>query len=176
MHRSKRRQRGATLLEAMFAMAVLMVGAAGLAGLQRQSAFFMGDGRRAARAAAFGQDLVNQIELWDYADGRLSNASTKNDGDLGDSAGAFESTADPIAAGIADHGEKDLGASFTGLAADALRANGMERFWNVATPDDANGNGVPDALRVAVIVRWPAHGGWRKAVFMVTKINPADVR
>ena len=48
--RTDRRQRGTTLLEAMIAMGVLMIGAAGLVGLQRQSNFFMGDSRRTTRA------------------------------------------------------------------------------------------------------------------------------
>jgi Tfp pilus assembly protein PilV len=173
--RRSRLQRGATLIEAVFAMGVLLVGATGLAGLQRQSSFFMGDARRAARAAAFGQDLVNQIELWDYTDARLSNP-VDNDADVGDAAGGFETSADPIADGLADHAEADLGSTFTGLPADLLQANDMERYWNVAELDDFNTNGVWDSKRIAVVVRWRAAGSWRKVVFMTTKINTADVR
>jgi len=173
--RHTRLQRGATLIEAVAAMAVLMVGAAGLVGLQRQSTFFMGDSRRTTRAAAFAQDLANQIELWDYTDPRLANTDTSNDADLGDSAFQFEQLSTPPA----DHGEADLtlgGTVWTGLPSGLMDANGMERFWNVAYLDDYNANGTPDAVRVAVIVRWPHGAGWRRTVFMVTKVNPGDVR
>jgi Tfp pilus assembly protein PilV len=168
-------QRGATLIEAVVAMGVLMVGAAGLVGLQRQGTFFMGDSRRTTRAAAFAQDLANQIELWDYTDPRLANADTANDADIGDAAFQFEQLAAPPA----DHGEADLtlgGTTWTGLPSDLLEANGMQRYWNVSYPDDYNGNGIPDAARVAVIVRWQHGSGWRRTVFMVTKVNPGDLR
>jgi Tfp pilus assembly protein PilV len=156
----------------MIAMAVLMVGATGMVGLQRQSSFFMADSRQATRAAAFAQDLASQIELWDYTDPRLANASTANDANPTD---GFETGGVPPA----DHGEADLtlgGAIWTGLPSDLLAANGMERYWNVSYGDDLNANGVPDGVRVAVIVRWRPGGAstWRKAVYFVIKPNPAD--
>ena len=168
-------QRGTTLLEAMIAMGVLMIGAAGLVGLQRQSNFFMGDSRRTTRASMFAQDLVNQIELWDYDDPRLANTSTTNDASVGDADEAMAFTADPVAAGLADHGEADLVANWAGLAKELLDANQMQRFWNVADGPDANGNGIPDSKRIAVVIRWPAGSSWRRTVFMVTKINTADM-
>lgn len=171
--RSKRLQRGATLIEAMIAMGVLMVGAAGAAGLQRQSMFFMADSRQATRAGAFAQDLAAQIELWQYDDPRLSNTATTNDADPAD---GFELDAPTIAP---DHGEADLtlgGTTWTGLPNELLLANGMERYWNVAYVDDSNTNGRPDAVRVTVIVRWRpgGAGSWRSAAFFVVKPNPAD--
>jgi hypothetical protein len=172
---TQRQQRGSTLLEAMIAMGVIMIGAAGLVGLQRQSNFFMGDSRRTTRASMFAQDLVNQIELWSYDDPRLANTVPANDADVGDSAEALAYTADPVAAGLVDHGEADLGATWVGLPRELLDANQMERYWNVADGDDFNGNGTVDSKRIAVIVRWRASAGWRKTVFMITKINTADV-
>ena len=173
--RTGRLQRGTTLLEAIIAMGVLMLGAAGLVSLQRQSNFFMGDSRRTTRASMFAQDLVNQIELWDYDDPRLANRTASNDSDLGDSAGAMSVTADPIAANLADFGEADLGATWAGLPRDLLDANQMERYWNVAPGPDANGNGVADSKVVAVIVRWRGGASWRRTVFVVTKINTGDM-
>lgn len=177
--RSRRTQRGGTLIEAMTAMFVLMVGAAGLVGLQKQSVHFMGDSRRTTRASAFAQDLINQFELWDYDDPRLENAVATNDADLGDSAMAFQFSKDPVDEGLADHGEADLeagGKIWNGLPSDLLVANQMERFWNVSDADDYNGNGVPDAKRIAVVIRWQSGASWRRAVFMTTKINTADLR
>ena len=165
-----RRQRGATLLEAMIAMGVLMIGAAGLVGLQRQSTFFMGDSRRTTRAGQFAQDLVNQIEGWDYTDPRLDNKEPANDKDIGDGDGLFEAMKEPPY----DHAEADLGAGWNGLSKELLEVNEMERYWNVADGDDFEGNGTVDAKRIAVIVRWRAGASWRKTVFMVTKINGED--
>lgn len=171
--RSKRLQRGATLIEAMIAMGVLMLGAAGAATLQRQSMFFMADARQATRAGAIAQDMVAQIALWDYADARLANTTTANDADptLG--------LEDDVPAVAPDHAEADLtlgGTTWTGLPNDTLLANGMQRYWSVSYGDDANGNGVPDAVRVTVIVRWRPAGArsWRYTTFFVVKPNPAD--
>lgn len=168
--RSTKLQRGATLLEALFAMSVLMVGAAGATGLQRQAMFYMADSRQATRAGAIAQDLTTQIELWDYDDPRLANTTTTND------ASPMDGLNVDVPAVLPDHGEADLGATWTGLPVDTLAANGMERYWSVAYVDDANGNGQPDAVRVAVIVRWRPGGAtfWRTATFFVVKPNPAD--
>jgi len=47
----------------------------------------------------------------------------------------------------------------------------------VAYVDDSNGNTVPDAARIAVIVRYPVGGvGFRRVVLMGTKLNPAEAR
>jgi type II secretory pathway pseudopilin PulG len=168
-----RLQRGSTLIEAMAAMAVLMIGAAGLVGMQKQSTFFLADARRTTRATAIAQDLLNQIELWDYTDPRLANTNTANDADVGDSAGLFETQATPPF----DHAEADLGAGWPGVPTSVLTANRMERYWNVSySLDDFNGNGVPDAVRIAVIVRWQVGTSWRKFVMVSTKVNPADIR
>jgi hypothetical protein len=169
--------RGATLLEVVFAMGILMIGAAGMAGMHRQSQLFLGDSRRLTRASYVAQDLANQIQLWPFTDPRLSNADTGNDADLADAAGAFLTASAPPA----DHGEADLtlgGRSFNGLDQGVLAANGMERFWNVGADagDDANANGVPDSMRIAVIVRWPEGSGWRRYVFYTVKVNPDDRR
>jgi Tfp pilus assembly protein PilV len=176
----KRLQRGISLLENLLAMGILLTGAAGVVAIQRQATFYLGDARRITRAAAFAGDLVTQIKLWDFDDPRLANSNTGNDDDVGDSASLFETQASPPA----DHGEADLtlgGRVWTGLPQELLVQNGMERYWNVsltnaagALLDDENGNGVPDAMRIAVIVRWQAAGGWRRIVVPVVKVNPAE--
>lgn len=169
----QRLQRGATMLEAVIAMAVLMIGAAGAASLQRQSMFFMADSRQATRASAFAQDLAAQVDLWEYGDPRLANTTTDNDANPTD---GLELDAPPVAP---DHGEADLtlgGTTWSGLPQQLLLDNGMERYWSVSYLDDSNLNGVPDAVRVTVIVRWRpgGAGSWRYASFFVVKPNPAD--
>jgi hypothetical protein len=169
------RARGATILEAILSMAVLMIGATGLVGMHTQSQAFLGDSLRLGRATAVAQDMMSQVESWDYTDPRLVNATTANDADLGDSAGRFITEATPPF----DHGEADLtagGAVWNGLGRDGLESAGMERYWNVSYTDDGNGNAVPDAVRVAVIVRWPQGNAWRRVVFVTAKVNPGDAQ
>ena len=43
----------------------------------------------------------------------------------------------------------------------------------MAEPDDTNGNGVPDARRIAVIVRWPQGAGYGRTVLYTVKVNPS---
>lgn len=170
----KRLQRGITILENLIAMGVLLTGAAGVVAVQRQSVLYLGDARRLTRAATFAGDLVSQIQLWDFDDPRLANADPGNDADVGDSTLQFQLLAAPPA----DHGEADLtlgGKVWTGLPLELLQNNGMQRYWNVSLDNvDSNGNGVPDAIRVAVIVRWQVAGGWRRIVIPTVKVNPAE--
>jgi Tfp pilus assembly protein PilV len=173
---SKRLQRGISLLENVLAMGILLTGAAGVVAIQRQSSFYLGDARRITRAAAFAGDLVTQIQLWDFDDPRLAHRVSNQD-DMGDSvAGRFETQQD--LGDVADHGEADLtlnGRAWTGLPQELLVHNGMERYWNVSYSNvDANGNNIPDAVRVAVIVRWQTAGGWRKIIIPLVKVNPAE--
>jgi len=183
--------RGSTLLEALIAMGVLMTGAVGLVGLNNMALRLDSDGRRLTRASAIAQDLASQIALWPYTDARLSNAVTTNDDNIGDTTFALQKPG--TANGLVDHGgfdatgrvEPDLtlgGTTWYGIPSDELVNAGFERYWNVSFNDpakagallDYNGNGVADAMRVAVIVRWQAGGGWRRIVVLVTKPNPAE--
>lgn len=172
-----RRQRGITLIENMMAMSLLLIGAMGGIAINRQSQQFLGDARKVTRAMTIAGDLATQIQLWDFDDPRLANLNLANDADVGDSALLFQQLAAPPA----DHGEADLdagGRAWTGHPAKndpILGANGMERYWNVSLNDvDYNGNSVPDAIRIAVIVRWQSEGGWRRIVVPIVKVNPAD--
>lgn len=184
-----RAPRGTTLVEAMVAMAVLVLGAAGMINLHNHGVRTEAQSRRITRAAAIAQDLASQIELWPYDDARLTNDVPENDGLLGDPSYLFECQdgataaaceADPVGAKLADHGEADLekgGLAWNGLSGQAI--DGYQRFWNVAYLDDSNGNGTPDAARVAVVVRWRSgltSGTWRRVVFVTTRPNPAETR
>lgn len=174
--------RGLTLIEAMAAMGVMLIGGLGLLSLNAQGQKMNGDALRTTRATAIAQDLLSQISLWDYADARLANANTANDADLGDSQFAFEQAGAPPA----DHGEADLalgGAAWLGIPSADLQGTGYERYWNVGFPssggvlaDDSNGNGVPDAMRIAVVVRWPSGTGFRRVVLLAVKANPGEAR
>jgi len=170
-------ERGFTLIESMAAMAVVMIGALGIGALFSVGVRMNGDARRMTRATAIAQDLVNSIALWPYQDNvggtPLANVSAGNDADIGDNAFAFQWTADPLASGLADHGEADLaalGPLWTGIPAAELGQD-YQRFWNVAYAD-TNGNGVNDVAQIAVVVRWRQGGGWRRIVLLAAKLNP----
>jgi prepilin-type N-terminal cleavage/methylation domain-containing protein len=170
-------ERGFTLIESMAAMGVVMIGALGMGTLFSIGVRMNGDARRMTHATAIAQDLVNNIALWPYQDNvagtPLANVQAGNDADIGDTASAFQWTADPLGSGLADHGEADLaamGALFTGIPASELGSD-YERFWNVAYVD-TNGNGVNDVVQIAVVVRWRQGGGWRRIVLLTAKLNP----
>ncbi len=170
--RRHKTSRGLTLIEAMVAMSVMLVGATGLAAMSRQGLRLNADGRQLTRATTIAQDLATQIELWEYADPRLENSNTSNDADYGDRDFLYEGTATVAP----DHGEADIekgGTRWMGIPGAELAAAGYERFWNVAELDDDNGNGIPDNRRIAVIVRWPHGNGFRRVVVFVAKLNPA---
>jgi type IV pilus modification protein PilV len=79
-----RSQRGVTLIEAMVAMVVLLVGAIGMVSLHSTGVRIQGEAREITRATAIAQDLMNQIQTWEYADARLANANASNDADPSD--------------------------------------------------------------------------------------------
>ena len=168
------RDRGLGLIEAMTAMLVMLIAAVGMLSLHVHGQRIDADALRILRATAIAQDLSNQIALWPYGDPRLANANAANDATLGDPVFAFEAVGAPPA----DHGEGDLqlgGTTWSGIQPADL-PQGYERYWNVAFPDDSNLNGVPDAVRIAVIVRWPSGPGFRRVVLISVKDNPAEAR
>jgi Tfp pilus assembly protein PilV len=165
-------QRGTTLVEVMVATAVLLVAGLGMLGLHVQQLRMNGDARRITEATALAQDLVENITMWSFDDPRLATNSSAPHDDIGDSGRRFE-----LDAPVADHTESDLGTPTSTPPWNGSPARaGFERYWNVAYVDDTDHNGVSDAARVAVIVRWRTDGGWRRIVVMTSKLNPAEVK
>lgn len=167
-------ERGTTILEAMVATAILLIGAMGAITAHKVALQGNSDARKLTRASAIAQDLVDQISLWSFDDPRLANDNTANDDDLGDTAFAFESDPPP-----ADHDEADLttgGLVFAGLSqTDVQDGTRFERFWNVAYRDDLDGDGRWDLVRIAVVVRWPVgNGTYRRVVSFTAKANPGE--
>jgi len=173
-------RRGFTLLETVIAMGVLLIGATGMVGLHMQGLRMEADARRITRATAIAQDLMDQISIWPWGDARLGTATALNDtmlATLGDPSFAYEGSATPTASfSDASGGLTTGGTSWNGIPLAATQAEGFERYWNVAYVDDSNGNTVPDAARIAVIVRYPAGVGFRRVVLLGTKVNPAEAR
>lgn len=165
--------RGTTILETMVALAVMLAGAIGTLTLHVQQLRMNADARRMTEAVAVARDMVENIATWPYSetDPRLENTQTANDTDIADDAFTFEGSSP-----VYDHGEADLGATWNGLSTAAVTRLGFERYWNVAYPDDAESNGIKDAVRIAVIVRWRSEVGWRRVVLLTTKLNPAEAQ
>jgi Tfp pilus assembly protein PilV len=154
----------------MIAMLVLLIGAAGVIAIYVQGQRMHADSLRATRATAIAQDLLNNLEQWPYNSSSghpLYNRTTTNDADIGDVALHFESSADPVADGWADHGEGDLPVPYTGIPTASLGTD-YQRFWNVAYPDN-------NAALVSVVVRWRSGSGWRRIALLSAKTNPAAV-
>jgi prepilin-type N-terminal cleavage/methylation domain-containing protein len=172
--------RGFTLVEVLVAIGILLVVSIGVMGLFTQGQRLHGDARHMTRATAIAEDLLANIELWPYDDqatagGPLYNVSTSNDANTGDIGYHFEASDDPLADGLADHGEADLPVNFHGLPTAALNTD-YQRFWNVALPTNATGG--HDAMSIAVVVRWRVGAGgstWHRLVLLAVKPNPATV-
>ena len=174
----QRRASGATLIEAMIAMSVLVIGSMGMVGLHRIGARMNGDSRIMTRATAIAQDLVNQMQLWDYTnDPRLANTTTGNDADFADGAGAFEKAVGNF---TYDHQESELESqavpyTWLGIPSATVQGAGgvnFSRYWNVAEVD-TDDTGAVVAKRVAVIVRWKRDGAARRIVLVTVLRNPS---
>lgn len=177
--------RGSTLIEVIAAVAVMLIGAAGMAGLNKMGLRLDGDGRRITRATAIAEDLAQQIALWPYNDARLTNANAANDDNIGDVGFLLEGNTDPTA--HVDHSDADLTAGghiWNGIPTAEIQASGFERYWNVSFNDpaspgnllDANTNGVADGKRIAVVVRYRNETGWRRIVVLTHKISTENNR
>lgn len=173
---STRRPSGLTLVEAVVAMTVLLVGSVGLLGLHGVGTRLNADGRVVTRATAIAQDLVSQMQSWDYAnDPRLANTTTSNDLDFYDGAAAFEGA---VGSFTFDHQESELDQPPSyrnlGVPGATVQGLGFTRYWNVAElAADADENGVIGVKRIAVIVRWEQNGAGRRIVLVTALRNPA---
>jgi type II secretory pathway pseudopilin PulG len=174
-----RRAGGFTLIEAMAAMAVLMIGAVGITSLESMGPRMNSDARMMTRATAVARDLVSQIQMWDYATetatgGRL----TGNSPDFADTADAFE-TQDSVSSPSPSHSESDLGSGGGWLGIPTADIQGpsvvpVERYWNVAPYNDPT-TGKQVGVNVGVIVRWNrgGPGAWRRIVLTTFVRDPS---
>jgi hypothetical protein len=172
-----RSQRGGTLIEAMIAMMVMLIGAAAMTGLHRQALYFNGDGRKLTRASAMAADLLANLERLDYNDPLLGNANTGNDADIADS--RFDLEGGSVSpSSVTDHGWSELPTSWPGVTsasaiagATALGATGLELYWNVRETVGPTYS----YKQIAAIVRWSHGQGWRRLVVVGVKPGAAYV-
>lgn len=74
--RGYRQDRGFSLIEAMVASIIMLIGLLGLAGLQVVGMRANNLGKRMSQASMLAQDLAQNMEIWSYTDARLAPAST----------------------------------------------------------------------------------------------------
>ncbi len=164
------RPTGFTLLECMIAMAIMLIGSLGLLSLHSMGLQMNADARVMTRATALAQDLIAQMQTWDYAnDPRLRNTNTSNDAKYADPDGAFEGT---ISSTLYDHQETELdGGTWLGVPTATAGQLGFTRYWNISE-QDTDANGVVVGRRIAVIVRWERKGVGRRIVVVAFLKDP----
>lgn len=172
-----RSSRGTTLIEAMIAMAVLLVSFLALAGLQITAVRSARFGDRMEQASSLATDLEENIKLWPYSDPRLAAADTVvatsavTGWDLGN-----QSTPSPVP----QNDDSSLG-TYTGLSADVDRdgTNDFQRYWTVHAVDPSGaGGGNEDGKLVQIFVRWKEPGSksiYREVSSMTFLRNPGKV-
>jgi hypothetical protein len=174
-------ERGTTLIEAMAAMSIVLVGLLGFMGLQLVTSRANVFNKRMSQATALASDLAENTKRWTYIDARLSpagmevvtatnHAKVQPGWDLGRAEA-------PSPAPQFD--DADLGTTYQGLPVDTDGDSKPEftRYWNVYGVDlGGAGSGTPSGKLVQIIVRWKEPGlGYRQVTSMSFKPNPAFI-
>lgn len=195
---TRRHDRGFSLIEAMVAAVVMLIGMLGLAGLQVVGMRANNVAKRMAQASLLAQDLAQNMELWQYTDARLipqNNPALQTDTNSAAIAAFWDlkNTEAPTAAdGSAlqfDYADGPAPAG-TALMTDQLAADyqgvqgpvdtslpGTEqviftRYWNVYNVDLA-GTGSPQGKLVQIVVRWKEPNfGFRSVTHSFFKYDP----
>jgi Tfp pilus assembly protein PilV len=185
----------------MVASVVMLIGLLGLAGLQVTSMRANNLGKRMAQASLLAQDLVQNMQVWQYTDARLSpqaGASPAHTGtytdtnhadvakfwDLRNSAALVTNvdgsgvTFDYTDGGSGAALMNQLAANYEGVLSpvDTTLAAGeqtiFQRYWNVF-PVDLAGSGSVQGKLVQVMVRWKEPNfGYRQVTTSFFKYDP----
>lgn len=193
---------GFSLIESMVASVVMLIGLLGLAGLQVVAMRANNLGKRMAQASLLAQDLVQNMQLWQYTDSRLvpqGSASPAHTGLYSDTnhsdiakfwdllnTATLTTTVDgsPVtfdftdgAAGAAQVNQ--LAASYAGVLSpvDTTLPAGeqtiFQRYWNVF-PVDLNGSGQAQGKLIQILVRWKEPNfGYRQVSASFYKYDPS---
>ncbi|HET9157717.1 MAG TPA: prepilin-type N-terminal cleavage/methylation domain-containing protein [Myxococcaceae bacterium] len=183
-----RASRGFTLVEAMVALAILLVAITALFPLQMMGVRMNRRSERTLDGTLLATDLSENITRWAYTDPRLNPLQTISS--FSDSAVAARwdmGTSDRASqtAEFSDSPQPDqnastyaaLGAGYQGLSSD-IDGDGtpdFTRYWNVYALD-TTGSGTPSGKLIQVIVRWNEPKiGWHQVVVTTFKRNPANL-
>jgi hypothetical protein len=188
MHPATRRRawaRGTSLIEAMIAMSVLLIGLGGFASLQALIVRANHFSKRMAQGSAMAADLAQNVKLWSYNDPRLAALATVKDLDAPAVKGNWDMGREEKAAVTAQFSEKAgdpnasnpgaLATNYQGLSGDIDEDGQLDfiRYWNVYDTDLTN-DGTPNGKLVQIIVRWKEPGyGFRQVTSVAFKLNPS---
>ena len=198
----RRHDRGFSLVEAMVASVVMLIGLLGLAGLQVTGMRANNLGKRMAQASLLAQDLVENMKVWQYADARLSpqggatpahtglysdtnHADVAKFWDLRNTAAlvtnvdgssvTFDYTDGPAGAAQVNQ----LAANYEGFLSpvDPTLPAGeqtiFQRYWNVFLVD-LSGSGSAQGKLVQVVVRWKEPNfGYRQVTTSFFRYDPS---
>jgi Tfp pilus assembly protein PilV len=184
---SRAAQRGTTILEAMIAMAIVLVGLLGFAGLQIITSRANQFNKRMSQATAVATDLSESIKRWSYTDPRLETTaavtrldddSIKDSWDLGRSADLATKQQFSDKAGDTNAAASGaLATDYQGVSTDTDGDDQPDftRYWNVYALDQGS-SGTPNGKLVQIIVRWKEPGfGFRQVTTMAYKPNPQSI-
>ena len=197
---SRRHDRGFTLVEAMVASIVMLIGLLGLAGLQVVGMRANNLGKRMSQAALLAQDLAQNMQIWAYSDTRFTPRNNT---------GTFTDTNDPAIAKYwnltnaqrptasdgstltFDYSDANpattwetvgnaLGANYQGVSSpvDLSLPAGEQviftRYWNVFNVNLGAPGSVVQGKLVQVVVRWKEPNfGWRSVTESFFKYDPS---
>lgn len=185
--RGRAAQRGTTILEAMIAMAIVLVGLLGFAGLQIVTSRANQFNKRMSQANAVAMDLSENVKRWAYTDARLATAAavtSLEDADIADGwdlgRSATLGTKQQYSDKASDPNATNPGMLATGYQGVSTDADGdgtpdFTRYWNVYALDTGS-SGTPNGKLVQIIVRWKEPGfGYRQVATMAYKPNPQAI-
>lgn len=191
----KTRRRGTSITESTISLVVLGISLVGVAQMQMVAARSNHMAAHAAMAGSLAQDLIEQIENWDYEDPRLASSTTVTDVNSSSIKDRLKSVTDgrgDLPAVAPDFGDGASGAT----NANALTMNSsswqgqksgttevtsggtttkkaiVQRYWMVykISPD---GNPIERGKMIVAIARWKEPMlGWRQFVGTTFRVNP----
>lgn len=177
--------KGFSLIEAMIALVVLLLGAFGLMGLQLASARANNKLFRESQATSLATDLAESMRRWSYDDSRLAPWATVSSLDAPEVVQRWNMGGSARASYVAEFGDTAqdpnatvgaaLGPTFRGLSTDTDRDGRADyiRYWNVFEISSP-GSSLPEGKLVQIIVRWNSSGPEHKQVTnLVFKRNPS---
>lgn len=197
-----RMDRGYSLIETMVASVVMLIGLLGLAGLQVTAMRSNHLGKRMSQASLLAQDLVQNMQIWQYTDARLApqgGAAPAHTGVYTDtnhldiarfwelqnaaaltsnvdgSGVTFDFTDGPSGAAQVNQLAANYGGvlSPVDVSLPAGEQTIFQRYWNVFLID-LNGSGTPQGKLVQVVVRWKEPKfGYRQVNTSFYKYDPS---
>ena len=191
-----RHDRGFSLIEAMMASVVMLVGLLGLAGLQVVGMRANNVGKRMAQASLLAQDLVQNMQLWSYGDARLApvnNCVTPCGNTNGTAQTQYLSLPNTASSGWGgvkfDYTDStdstgasnliDLSTNYEGVltpidpSLPAAEQKIFSRYWNVFNID-LIASGTAQGKLVQVMVRWKEPNlGYRQVIQSFYKYDPS---